>query len=177
MVSCLLSFDLQQENHLFFFSPMLLGTLLRSVEGKMQCWCQWGQIECRQFTSSMFSGFDALSDRATLTVIGLVLFVVLIFGLLVCCSCSLIFYYYFQRNQQSIQQAYDQYLNSMGWQPMEEESEEQKQAEEYPAEVYSGVEEKQNEAEQVEYQVGTIPPPYAMFDEAYPSKEQEQNKQ
>jgi len=155
------------------------GTVMKSIDGKMQCWCQWGRIECRQYISGMFGGYDVFADSATLMLMGMILIIIIGFGLLVCCSGSLIFYFYIQRNREVFQQAYDQYVNSLGWQPMEEEGvegSEEKQGEQYPAEVYDAEAEKQYEAEQSQYTGESIPPPYAIYDENFP-KENEQNYQ
>lgn len=153
------------------------GTVMKSIEGKMQCWCQWGRIECRQFISSMFGSFDVLADSATIMLMVMILFVVLIFGLLVCCTFSLIFYFYYQRHRDTFQQAYDQYLNSMGWQPMEEEGMEnadEKQDGEYPTEmVFDAAEQKRIEAEQSQYTGESIPPPYAIFEPTDATKDAE----
>lgn len=152
------------------------GTVMKSIEGKMQCWCQWGQIECRPFISGLFGGIDVLSDSAILPILAMILIVVLIFGLLICCSCTVFIYYYVQRNQDTIQQAYDQYVNSLGWQPMEEEGvegTEEKPVEEYPVEMYDTAAQKQAEAEQNQQTQEIIPPPYAMYDQTNANKDKE----
>ncbi|CAF2462505.1 unnamed protein product [Rotaria sp. Silwood2] len=142
------------------------GSVMKSVENKMQCWCQWGSIECRDYVGSLFQAVDFWSDKSAIYIIVVVLCIVLIFGILICCSCTLLYYYYYQRYQQSMQQEYNQYINSAGWQPM---SEEDQNAADLTAE------EKRAEAEQ--YQASNpndfVPPPYAAYHNSFVSADEE----
>jgi len=137
------------------------GTILKSVEGKMQCWCQLGQIECRNYMVAL--GSNLLSDGIAVYIIVIVLIIVVVFGLLLCCGCTIGFYYYYQRHQHTFQQAYDEYVNSAGWQPMND-------GEEFV--VDPTAEEKSLEAEKYQSSTGvseSVPPPYAAY-----ASEQEQ---
>lgn len=140
------------------------GSIMKSIEKKMTCWCQLGNIECRNHMASLFQGMDMLSDGTTIYVVVIVIAIVLIFGLLLCCACTLGFYYYYQRNQQAFQEAYDQYVNNAGWQPMSE-------GQEYTGDIIA--EEKRMEAEKYEnsnYVEETVPPPYAGYNGPYASE-------
>jgi hypothetical protein len=120
----------------------------------MQCWCQLGNIECRNYMGSLFQGLDMLSDTTAIYIIAIVLLIVITFGLLLCCGCSVLFYHYYQRHQNSFEQAYDHYINAAGWQPMGEEEQ---------SEVYASAAEKQLEAEKGPYtseENEMVPPPY-----------------
>ena len=119
---------------------------------------------------SLFQALDIMSDTTAIFIVGIVLMIVVVFGLLLCCGCSVLFYYYYQRNQSSFQQAYDQYLNAAGWQPVEEE-------EQY--EVDASAMEKQLEAEKGPYTSENnemVPPPYSVADSSNVSAQQEQQK-
>lgn len=111
------------------------GAIIKKTSSGLQCWCQLGTIECRQFTSTVFSGLDVWGPGTAIYVVVIVLCVILLFGTLLCGGCTLLYYYYYRRNQQSMQQAYEQYYNSAGWQPMGEDGQvvegttEEKQAE------------------------------------------------
>jgi hypothetical protein len=148
--------------------PFPHGTVLKSVENQMQCWCQLGNIECRQYIGSIFQGIDFWSDGKAVYIIVIILCVVLIFGLLLCCGCTLYFYYYYQRNQHTFQQAYDQYLNTAGWQPMNEE-------EQYVTDP--SAEEKRLEAEKNQSASPSelIPPPYAVYNNSYVPEEEQKH--
>ncbi|CAF3445221.1 unnamed protein product [Rotaria sp. Silwood1] len=140
--------------------PFPHGSVIKSVENKMQCWCQWGTIECRDYMGSLFESLNILSDKAAIYIIVIVLCIVLFFGLLICCSGTLFYYYYYQRYQQSMQQEYDQYVNSSGWQPMSEEDQNVTDL---------SAEEKRAEAEK--YQASNpddfVPPPYAAYHNSF----------
>jgi len=141
------------------------GAIIKKQSNGVQCWCQLGNVECRQFSSTVFSGLDIWGPGTAIYVVVIILCVLLIFGTLLCCGCTLFYYYYYKRNQQSIQQAYDQYYNSAGWQPMGEEGQV----------VDSTAEEKQAEAEQNQFEqehpTGNsqeyISPPYALYNGTY----------
>ena len=136
---------------------------MKATEDKMQCWCQLGNIECRDYMGNLL---DSLMDGSAVYIIVIVLAVVLIFGFLLCCTCSLGFYYYYQRNQQVFQEAYDQYTNTAGWEPIEEEGE---------TVVDQTAEEKRLEAEKNHFDsrlVDVIPPPYAVHNSSYAGEEQ-----
>ena len=124
----------------------------------MQCWCQLGNIECRNYIGTLF---DSLMDGTAVYIIVIILSIVLIFGCLLCCSCTLGFYYYYQRNQQVFQEAYEQYATTAGWEPMEDESE---------TAVDPVAEEKRIEAEKSQLDsrlVDVVPPPYAIHNDSY----------
>jgi len=105
----------------------------------MQCWCQNGNIECRQYFGTIFDSMDMWGDGTAAYVIAIVVIVVILFGTLLCCSCTLFFYYYYKRNQAAFQQAYDQYLGTPGWQPMgDEEAPVDDSAENKPMEAEQG---------------------------------------
>lgn len=134
----------------------------------MQCWCQLGHIECRKYFGSLFDMLNIWADGATVYMILMVLFVVIVFGLLLCCSGTIAFYLYYQRNRHVFQQAYDQYMNPGGWQPMEENEE---------SEFASNTEdEKRFEAEQYYYDESyeeSGPPPYAAHNDSNVSEAEE----
>lgn len=131
------------------------GTIIKAVQNQMQCWCQLGNIECRDYIGSLFEGADLWSDGTAVYVIVLVLLLVLLLGLFTCCGCTCFIYYYYHKYQHSFQQAYDEYVASSGWQPVEEEQQ-------TPDELI--VDEKKFEAENAPTfaaTLETIPPPYA----------------
>jgi hypothetical protein len=145
------------------------GAVIKAVEDKMQCWCQLGSIECRNYMNSLFHGLDIFADGAAIYIIAGSLCVVLIFGLLLCCGCTVFSYYYYKRNQHTFQQAYDQYINPAGWQPIDESEENV---------VDTGAEEKRMEAEKYQFLDSvheSIPPPYGHYNGSY-VPEQEQKK-
>jgi hypothetical protein len=138
---------------------------LKREENKMQCWCQLGNIECRTDMGSLFQGMNFWSDPTAIYIIVAVLCIVLFFGLLLCCGCTLFTYYYYQRHQHTFQQAYDQYINSAGWQPVGEEEQQV---------VDDSAEEKRIEAEQNQFASpihDNVPPPYAINNYSYVSGE------
>ena len=132
----------------------------------MQCWCQLGNIECRNHIGSLFEGIDIFADPTAIYIILTIIFMVVMFGLLVCCGCTTAFYFYYQRNQEAFQQAYDEYINGAGWEPVNEEVDADAVA----------AEEKRMEAEG--YQLTddateeSVPPPYALYNGAYVSEEE-----
>lgn len=137
------------------------GVLLRSVENKMNCWCQMGNIECRSYGIGAMQTLDILSDTAAIYVVVMVIMIVLIVGVLLCCSCTLFYYYYYQRYQQTMQQQYDEYVNSAGWQPMGED-------EQTAADM--SAEEKRIEAEKFQATIGItemVPPPYGVYNDSF----------
>lgn len=141
------------------------GSIIKSDEDKMQCWCQLGNIECRNYMGSFFQGLDLWGSGSGVFVVAIVLLIVLIFGLLLCCACTAGCYYYYRRNEHTFQQAYEQYVNPAGWQPMDEEEENVID----PAE-----EEKRLEAEKSQFENGVgevVPPPYAAYNGSYVSGE------
>ncbi|CAF3511461.1 unnamed protein product [Rotaria socialis] len=142
------------------------GALLKSTTDNVNCWCEYGNIECRQATTSVFAGLDLWGNGTAPYVIATIILIILFVGLLLCCSCTLLYYYYYQRNQHVIQQVYDQYCNNTGgWQPMNEDG----------VVVDANAEQKQAEAENSqfknEYPTGNseafVPPPYALYNGAY----------
>ena len=134
---------------------------MKSVEGKMQCWCQWGNIECRSPIRSLFEGIDIFADKTTIYIIVMIIFVVIMFGLLLCCGCTTAFYFYYQRHQAEFEQAYDEYINGAGWESVNEE-------------IDAAAEEKRLEAEGNEPTGDaveeSIPPPYALYNGSYVSE-------
>jgi len=160
------------------------GTVIKQQQNVMQCYCQDGEIECRQYQANVFDDLNLFGDGTYIYVIVIIVAMLLIFGTLMCCGCTVFFYYYYQRHSQAILANYQQYWNSgaAGWQPMSDEQ----QAEE------GGVsEEKQVEAERGQFeteaylnqggstsagehmqQQATYPPPYALYNGSYKSEEQ-----
>jgi hypothetical protein len=139
------------------------GSIITSVEDKMQCWCQLGNIECRNYMTSIFDSMDVFASGSAVYIIMIVLIIVLIFGFLLCCGCTLGCYYYFKHNQVAFQQAYDEYMNQSGWEPIDEN------------EVDPNAETKQFEAEKSQFEtpiVEVVPPPYAAYDSSYATEEQ-----
>lgn len=138
------------------------GTVIKNLDSKMQCWCQLGNIECRNHIGSLLEGIDIFADQTTIYIIIIILFIVIIFGLLVCCGCTTAFYFYYQRNQGAFQQAYDEYVNGAGWEPVNEE--------------VDAAEEKRIEAEgnqpTDDVTEESVPPPYALYNGAYVSEEE-----
>lgn len=96
------------------------GVVLRSVERKMQCWCQMGHIECRNYLGTIFDGLNILADGTIIYMIVIIFGAFLVIGLLTCCACTLFIYNFYQKNQGELQNAYDQYVNEAGWQPVDE---------------------------------------------------------
>jgi len=93
----------------------------------------------------------------------IMLFMFFFFGLLVCCGCTVLIYHYYQRNQQTFDEAYDQYINSAGWQPMEDEEE---------VVADSTAEEKRLEAERNQFynnDQNVVPPSYDAYNITYVS--------
>lgn len=86
----------------------LHGVVIKAIPGKMQCWCHFGHIECREYTGTLYSSLSLLADGVFLYAIMIVLFVVLFFGFIMCCGCSAFILYYYQQNQQSFQDVYNQ---------------------------------------------------------------------
>ncbi|CAF1331518.1 unnamed protein product [Rotaria sordida] len=142
------------------------GAIMKTVDNKVQCWCQGGNIECRTYIGSLFESMDLWSDQSAIYIIVIILCIILIFGVLVCCSCTLLYYYYYQRYQQTMQQEYDQYMNSAGWQPMGDEDQNV---------TDMSAEEKRAEAEK--YQASNpndfVPPPYAAHHSSFVSADEE----
>jgi hypothetical protein len=144
------------------------GSIIKTVENKMQCWCQLGHIECRNYIGSPFDALSMLTDGAAIYIIIMVLFVILIFGLLLCCSGTLAIYLYYKHYQRTIQQAYNQYINPGGWQPMDESEESVLNT--------NAEEEKRLEAEQYFYDESFedfSPPPYGAHNDSYVSEPEE----
>lgn len=71
-----------------------------------------------------------------------------IIGLLACCACTLFIYSHYQRHQDEYEQAYDQYVNEAGWQPVEEVEQ---------TEVDGEFLDKQAEAEKGQTNDGSVP--------------------
>jgi len=142
------------------------GTIIKAVENQMECWCQLGNIECRNYMTSVFQNLDAFAAGSAVYIIMIILIVVLTFGFLLCCSWTVGCYYYFKRHQQVFQEAYDQYTNPTGWEPIDETEENV---------VDPTAEEKQIEAENSQFQnanVEFVPPPYAAYENAYATEQQ-----
>lgn len=142
----------------------ITGTIIKTIGDTLQCWCQLGSVECRQSKASIFSGLD-LWGSGTAVYVVVIVFVLLVVGTLLCCGCTAFYYYYYKNNQQSVQDAYEQYWNTAGWQPMNEEGHV----------VDANAEEKQEEAEQSQYQFeyptgnseAYVPPPYAIYNGSF----------
>jgi hypothetical protein len=136
------------------------GAVIKTVIDKMQCWCHLGKIECRAYDSSLLQGLNLMNDGSMVIVIVIVLSGVLLVGLFICCCCTFISSYYYQKYQYTIQQAFDEYNNSGGWQPMGEEQNE----------ADLNAEEKRLEAEKNQFSDvtrETMPPSYAISNNAY----------
>jgi len=153
--------------------PFPTGTIVRSTSDNIQCWCELGTIECRKTAISTMSGLDLWGTGTAVYVIIVVVCALLIAGSLLCGGCTLFYYYYYYRNQQSIQQAYGEYWNNAGWQPMGEDGQ--------PADA----EKKEAEAEQQgqyeqDYPTGNseeyVPPPYALYNGAYTNEQTEKDQ-
>ena len=122
-----------------------------------------GQIECRDYIGTLFEGWNIFSDGITIYILLFAIVSVLFIGLLAFCGFSIVFYNYFKQNQDTILQAYDEYVNPSGWQPLNEE-------EEY--EEYSSAEEKRLEAESYQAEnptYNTLPPAYALHNHSQTS--------
>lgn len=139
----------------------------------MTCWCQWGGIECRKSSASLMSGLNLFGEGSAIYVIIIVIGVILLVGTLLCGACALLFYYYYsQRQQQAGQQAYNEYWNQTGWQPMGEDEQV----------VDADAAAKKAEAEQGQaagaYPTGSseeyIPPPYVLSSGSYTAEKHEQ---
>ena len=142
---------------------------MKKVEDKMQCWCQLGNIECRNYMASLFQGWDAFADGTIIYVIVMMVFAIIFFGSLLCLGCTFFLYAYVQRNQYLIERTYNEYAGTGGWQPIIEE-------ESY--EVDNTVDEKfvVDEKQPLENPTDdSIPPPYAIYDKSYvPTNQQKQ---
>ncbi|CAM4952610.1 unnamed protein product [Rotaria socialis] len=137
------------------------GVLLKSVENKMNCWCQMGNIECRSYGFGIMQTLDMLSDTASVYIVVMIIMIILVVGLLLCCSCTLFSYYYYQRYQQTMQQQYNEYVNSAGWQPMDD-------GEQNAADM--SAEEKRIEAEKFQATPGITemaPPLYGVYNNSF----------
>jgi hypothetical protein len=149
------------------------GTIVRTTSDNIQCWCELGTIECRKTAVSSLSGLDLWGTGTAVYVIIVIVCALLIAGSLLCGGCTIFYYYYYYRNQQSIQQAYGEYWNNAGWQPMGEDGQaadaENKQAEA-----------EQGQNEQQDYPTGNseeyIPPPYALYNGAYANEQTEKDQ-
>jgi hypothetical protein len=145
------------------------GTIMTTDTSSLQCWCQQGSIECRLPTTSVLSSWDLWGNGTGVYIIIIILVVLLLLGMFLCCGCTLLYYYYYRTNQEAAHQAYEQYWNSAGWQPMSEEG----------LAADASAEQKQAEAERVEHEYGYptgfsesyIPPPYALYNGSYAADE------
>jgi hypothetical protein len=146
------------------------GTVLKSTSSGLTCWCEMGNIECRQITTSVYSSLDYWGPGTAVYVIIVIICVFLLVGTLLCSCGGFLFYYYYKHNQQSMQQAYEHYYNTAGWQPMGEDGEFDPNAEAKKAEA------EENEFEH-EYPTGLseqyIPPPYALYNGVYVNEQNE----
>jgi hypothetical protein len=145
------------------------GTVLKVTGDSVECWCQLGTVECRKGAASVLGALDLWGPGTAAYAIVLIVCVILIVGTLLCCAGGIFFYYYYYYYQRNLQ-AVDPYWNNAGWQPMNEEE----QAAEASAEA------KQAEADQSQFvhdypteaSSEYIPPPYALYNGAYPTEEQ-----
>jgi hypothetical protein len=111
--------------------------------------------------TSIFQSLDVWSAGSAVYIVMIVLVVVLIFGFFLCCGCTVGCYYYLKKNQQVFQEAFDQYANPTGWEPIDETE---------GNIVDTAAEEKQIEAEKSQFEnanVEFVPPPYAAYEGAY----------
>jgi hypothetical protein len=137
---------------------------MKKIEDKMTCWCQLGDIECRQWMGSLFQGWNALTDGTMIYLIVMVVLIILFFGFLLCLGCTFFLYSYVQQNQQLIERAYNEYAGIGGWQPITEE--ESYAADNTVDEKYV-VDEKQPFGNPPD---DSIPPPYEVYDTSYVQK-------
>jgi len=149
----------------------------------MQCYCQDGEIECRQYQPNVFDDLNLFGDGTYIYVIVIIVAMLLIFGTLMCCGCTVFFYYYYQRHSQTILANYQQYWNSgaAGWQPMTDEQveegnvNEEKQVEaergQFESEAYLNQDGSTGAGEHMQQQA-SYPPPYALYNGNYKSEEQ-----
>ncbi|CAF1216638.1 unnamed protein product [Didymodactylos carnosus] len=145
------------------------GSIIKSQPNGMQCWCQNGAIECREYQGSMFDGFGLLNDNSYIYVIVVILVIILLFGLLLCCGGTVFFYYYYRKYQQTIDESYQQYWNNAGWQPLEEDGQDTQQ-DEKQAEAEQGQFESEqylSEKSGADGQQQYMPPPYALYNASY----------
>jgi hypothetical protein len=150
------------------------GTILKTTSDGTICWCELGNIECRKYSASLFSSLDIWGPGTAVYVIIIVICVMLIIGTLLCSAGAICFYYFYKRNQKTVQQAYEQYYNSAGWQPMGDEG----------VAVDGNGEEKKVEAEQNpfdnEYPAGYseeyVSPPYALYNGSYINEQNEKDE-
>jgi hypothetical protein len=151
-------YDLSTESCVVNGTTYPHGAVIKVVEKRIQCWCQLGQVECRDYIGTLFENWNIFSDGVTIYILAFVMISVLFIGLLACCGFTYVFYNYFKQNQDTILQAYDEYVNPSGWQPLNEE-------EQY--EFNTSSEEKRLEAES--YELGnptyTLPPAYALHNQ------------
>jgi hypothetical protein len=141
------------------------GTLLRKTSDNIQCWCQLGTVECRKVSTTLLSTLDYWGKGTAVYVIVIVICAIVLIGSILCLGAGIFFYYYYKQDQKATQEAYEQYYNSAGWQPMSEDGQV----------VDPNAEEKKAEAEQqqYEYEYATgnseqyIPPPYALYNGPY----------
>jgi len=147
------------------------GTIVTTLANNTQCWCQSGTIECRRtVTTTIVTTWEYFSSNTTIYIVVVVICLILMLGTMLCCGCGLLYYYYYQNQQQAVQQAYDQYYNNAGWQPMGEEGQ------------FGDADAKEKEAEgeqnQFENQYPTghspefVPPPYAAYNGPYGTADQ-----
>jgi len=116
-----------------------------------------GSVECRKSSIGSTSGLDLWGSGSAIYVVVVIVIAVALIGVLLCCAGGVFFYYYYNKNQQTFQEAYDQYYSNAGWQPMSEDGQ-------------VVVDEKQVEADAQQYAEyptervsERIPPPYAMY--------------
>jgi len=154
------------------------GSIIKQTANNVQCYCQSGSIVCQNMApattvtstkvTSTYMTYLTNSTNTPIYIIIIVVCILLILGSLLCCVGAILYYYfyYYPSQQQAVQDAYDQYYTSAGWQPMGEDGQI----------VDASVLEKQAEAEksqvdQQNYPTGNsqqyIPPPYAIYNGPY----------
>lgn len=111
------------------------GVLIQQTSANMYCWCQSGTIECRKFpTTTVTNSF--WGANSTLYIIIIVICVVLLVGAVVCISSCIVFNAIFKKRKEESQAIQEQYINNIGWQPVQEET--VKEAPVNPYVIYNG---------------------------------------
>jgi type II secretory pathway pseudopilin PulG len=151
------------------------GSILKSTSDNVQCWCEFGNVECRKTgVVNTVAANNMLGQNTQTYIIIVIICVVVIFASLLCCGCVTFYYFYNQNKQQTMQEAYEQYYNNAGWQAMGEDG----------VIIGDDGQEKQAEAdqsqfEQQEYPTGNspeyIPPPYALYNGTYPTEDDQKD--
>jgi hypothetical protein len=148
------------DNRVHCNAVSILGVVVKRIDYRKQCWCQFGQIECRSDIGGLFASFDLLIDGAEIFITMIIMLTIVILSILIC-SCGGLIYYYYQRHQIQVQRIHDEYINAAGWQPMDND-------EQYPVDYVTDVKYMEAEKSQIEFDKNsTFPPPYTVFNSSY----------